>query len=322
MKPMKLPFLGFSTAVLLTVAFIYSCQKETKDSQKQELVSGAIAKAKVNGALDAPTLSCYSATAASITLTVTAGASGAPAGFSVQWMLKSEYDAYGWPATSEPDVTHPSFCKASFSGVPGASQFNLGPNASVQVTLGDVLFDQVGASSPCENQPLLCSEDYVFRAFAHNVPMGAGKSAFSANQVCSTLECSNSGGGCTYTQGYWKTHGPIPTGNNTNQWDVTSLTLGTVSYTDLQLLQIFNTPAGGNGLLTLAHQLIAAKLNIANGADDADIAATIVAADALIGGLVIPPVGSGSLTPAATSALTTALTDFNEGKTGPGHCGN
>ncbi|HKH61931.1 MAG TPA: hypothetical protein VKA49_13915, partial [Flavitalea sp.] len=145
------------------------------------------------------------------------------------------------------------------------------------------------------------------------------RSDFTSTKSCNTLEC-RSGEGCTLTQGYWKTHGPIPAGNNVNEWDVTELTLGTVLYTDLQLQSIFDTPAAGNGLIALAHQLIAAKLNIANGSDPTDIAAAIAAADALIGGLVIPPVGAGSLPASATSSLITALANYNEGATGPGHC--
>ena len=118
---------------------------------------------------------------------------------------------------------------------------------------------------------------------------------------------------CTFTQGYWKNHPGV--------WPVPSLTLGTVAYTQAQLLAIFGQPAAGNGLISLAHQLIAAKLNIANGADPTAISATILAADALIGGLVVPPVGAGFLAPASTSALTQALDDYNNGLTGPGHCG-
>ena len=125
---------------------------------------------------------------------------------------------------------------------------------------------------------------------------------------------------CTYTQGYWKTHGPTPTGNNENEWPVTGLDLGSVSYTDAELQLIFDTAPGGNGLISLAHQLIAAKLNVVNGADDTDVAAAITAADALIGSLVVPPIGSGSLAPGATSALTGELDDYNTGVTGPGHC--
>ena len=48
---------------------------------------------------------------------------------------------------------------------------------------------------------------------------------------------------------------------------MTRLTLGTVTYSQAQLLAIFNTPVRGNGLISLAHQLIAAKLNILAGAN-------------------------------------------------------
>lgn len=101
---------------------------------------------------------------------------------------------------------------------------------------------------------------------------------------------------------------------------MTSLTLGTVSYTQAQLLQILNQPAQGNGLVILAHHLIAAKLNVAHGADPADAAQAIADADAMIGGLVIPPIGSGYLPPGQTSELVETLTQYNEGTIGPGHC--
>jgi len=58
-----------------------------------------------------------------------------------------------------------------------------------------------------------------------------------------------------------------------------SLTLGAVSCNGSQLLQILNGPAQGNGLLTLAHQLIAAKLNIANGADPTAVQQSVINAD-------------------------------------------
>ena len=73
-------------------------------------------------------------------------------------------------------------------------------------------------------------------------------------------------------------------------------------------------------MISLAHQLIAAKLNVAKGASSSSIASTIAAADALIGGLVVSPVGSGWLDPSVTSSLTAALANYNEGVTGPGHC--
>jgi Ice-binding-like len=132
--------------------------------------------------------------------------------------------------------------------------------------------------------------------------------------------------GCTYGQGYWKTHTPLvcstdPLSPLCIQWPAANLTLGTVNSYDVpQLVSIFTTPPAGNGLISLAHQLIAAKLNIAHGSDGTAVAQAIIDADNLIGSLVIPPVGSGSLASGATSALVATLSAYNEGATGPGHC--
>jgi len=272
-------------------------------------------------AYDTPTISCApGSTGSSIKVTVTAGPSGAPAGFSVQWMLQSELDANGgfWPLDSYVDSNLGSFCKGSFSGKASGYNYAIGAGQSSTVTVGDVIYDTPGASSACENIPLACGERYAFRAFAHATNT-LNRSPFSNTTTCSTIACT-SDGGCTYTQGYWKSHGPIPLGNNSNEWPVTSLTLGGTTYSDLELLSILNKSGAGNGLITLAHQLIAAKLNVASGADDSAIAATIAAADALIGARIVPPVGSDSLSNSSTSSLIAALTSYNEGATGPGHC--
>ena len=108
---------------------------------------------------------------------------------------------------------------------------------------------------------------------------------------------------CAFTQGYWKNH--------PDAWPCDKLKLGNVEYTKAELLAIFRQPVAGNGLISLAHQLIAAKLNVANNADGSDIADEIVAADALIGGLKVPPSGTGWLSPSATSSLTGKLDTFN-----------
>jgi hypothetical protein len=269
--------------------------------------------------MDTPTISCVSGVDndVNIYVQVCAGATGAPAGFSIQWMTKAAFVANGNKFYLSED---PRLCKASFSGNANGSTYNLAPGACSIVKIGDNLFDNAGASSNCASIPLECNTEYVFQAFAH-ANSSLMRSNFTAPLTCKTDPCTGSGGNCTYTQGYWKTHGPIPTGNNTNTWPVTSLTLGTVLYTDLQLLGIFNqAPSGGNGLVSLAHQLIAAKLNIASGADGSAVASAIASADALIGGLVVPPVGAGSLPTSATSALNATLTSYNEGTTGPGHC--
>ena len=266
-----------------------------------------------------PVISCDGATQVSIKIKVCAplGGTGLPAGFSLQWMTVADYVANGntWYASDDLRL-----CKASFSGNANLSRYELLAGECVTVNVGEFLFDN-GASSNCINA-LVCGTAYVFRSFGHatNALM---RSDFTANLICKTQDCRG-GDGCTYTQGFWKTHGPTGclNGNNTNEWPAAALpmTLGTVQYTDLELCSILNKPAAGNGLISLAHQLIAAKLNLAKGANPTDAAAAIAAADALIGGLVVPPVGAGSLANAVTSALTDALTDYNEGATGPGHC--
>lgn len=131
----------------------------------------------------------------------------------------------------------------------------------------------------------------------------------SASYFFTVLPCQIA---CTYSQGHWK--------NNLDAWPVGGLTLGTVPYAKGDLVDILHESVGGNGLVSLAHQLITAKLNIANGADGSAVAAAIAEADALIGSLVVPPVGSGHLHPSVTAALTTTLDEFNNGVIGPGHC--
>jgi hypothetical protein len=264
-------------------------------------------------ALDQPVLSKVTASRASITLELQAGASGAPAGFQIEWMTKSDFNNLGgWPA----DSYYSGLFYCEFYGVPtynlalGTSNFVLGPNGTATVEMGDI-FDETGLYANYGGE-LAEGADYVFRARA----VGDGYSDESTNSA--TLFASSAPRGvvdCTLTQGFWKTH--------PESWTaVASMLLGTVSYTNAQLNLILNTPAGGNGLLTLAHQLIATKLNVLLGATPPpSVAAAVTAADAIIGGLIVPPVaGAGFLAPGSTSALTTILDDFNNGVTGPGHC--
>lgn len=91
---------------------------------------------------------------------------------------------------------------------------------------------------------------------------------------------------CVYGHGYWKNHG---------QWPVNQLQLGNRTYNRQELQSILQQPVQGSGLVQLARQEITAKLNIARGADGSCVQQTLAAVDALIGNLVIPPVGNGHL---------------------------
>jgi hypothetical protein len=83
---------------------------------------------------------------------------------------------------------------------------------------------------------------------------------------------------CPLGQGDWK--------NNPNAWPVSSLTLGSQTYTKTELLTILKMKVGSgpkaDASLILADQLIAAKLNIANGSDPTPVSSTITHADSLL----------------------------------------
>ena len=130
---------------------------------------------------------------------------------------------------------------------------------------------------------------------------------------------------CTLTQGYWKTHsqeGPAPYDDNWQnlpgglQEDTLFFNSGMTWY------QLFWTsPKGGNAYIQLAHQYMAAKLNILSGASSTPaVDAAIAGAEALFNAQ-----GAGDMTltkPETTQARNYAgtLGSYNEGLIGPGHC--
>ncbi len=127
------------------------------------------------------------------------------------------------------------------------------------------------------------------------------------------------GGGCTLTQGYWKTHssyGPAP-------YDETWALIGedtTFFGSGLSWYQVLWTPpAKGNVYFILAHQYIAAKLNIWNGADGSAIASYLSWAESFFN--TYTPTSTLSKTVKNQAASTAAQLDaYNNGLIGPGHC--
>jgi hypothetical protein len=131
---------------------------------------------------------------------------------------------------------------------------------------------------------------------------------------------ASSTGDCTYTQGYWKNHA--------SAWPVTSLSIGGVTYSEQQLLALFNTAPKGDASLILGHQLIAAILNMDNGAvPSATVQQAINNAQAWmtanLGSNTGLPYGvsAGSAAGQQATALTQSLDDFNSGLAGTPHCG-
>ena len=117
---------------------------------------------------------------------------------------------------------------------------------------------------------------------------------------------------CTLTQGYW--------GNHASAWPVSSLTIGGVTYSKTQLLNILKASTRGDATYILMQQLIAAMLNVANGADPSAAQATINAASAW---MAQNPVGSKPKDPTRQVGIdySVILDNYNNGIIGPGHCG-
>jgi hypothetical protein len=126
--------------------------------------------------------------------------------------------------------------------------------------------------------------------------------------ISQTLADDSGSTTCPVGQGYWK---------NTPTWPLVQLTLGSQNYTQVEVLIILNTPPQGDASLILAHQLIAAKLNAANGRDTTVVAGVIEQGDAVLAGFTgrlpynVPPPDAAGQT---LVNLSTILTSYNEGQ--------
>jgi uncharacterized delta-60 repeat protein len=125
--------------------------------------------------------------------------------------------------------------------------------------------------------------------------------------------CLIGGAACPRSHGHWK--------NDTNPWPVNSLTLGSQSYTQAELLALLGASTQTDASLILARQLIAAKLNVANGSDPAPVAVTIAHADSILsgfGGKLPYKVKSSSVSGQAMTVDAAVLTSYNNGQLTPG----
>jgi len=139
-------------------------------------------------------------------------------------------------------------------------------------------------------------------------------------------------GGCTRTIGYWKTHagfGPqadvvtpllpiwLGTAGGTKSMNVTTAQMAV----DILSQKVYGAPK--NGITKLYAQLLGAKLNMVSGAEGAEIAAAVAAADAFL----------ATYDYAAWDGLTKdqknmvlgwqyTMDQYNNGFVGPAHCGD
>jgi len=254
-------------------------------------LSSTPGSASVKPTMSTPLLSCGGSGQDYIDINVTGGSTtGAPAGFTIQWQTVGDYNQFGWPANSSCPLDAEgvptcgeSFCTASFSGNASSSNYNLAAGQPVTVRIGDLMLDS-GVSTDCPQVRLLCSHNYVFRAFAH-ANSTRQRSAFTENLTCSTLECPVECDTAVKGVDFWATNYP-------DAWPAavleSGLTIGCTSYTAGQLETILlTTPGEGDCTTALLHQVIAARLNIANGASEEYVnltAESLAGADAFLCG--------------------------------------
>jgi hypothetical protein len=136
------------------------------------------------------------------------------------------------------------------------------------------------------------------------------------------------GNGCTLTLGYWKTHSKYgPAAKPDATWNLLPGGLGpdtTFFLSGQTWLGVFQTPPAGNVYYQLAHQYMAARLNILNGASStAAVNAAIAWATTFFQTYTPAQAGAfaknSSIRAQAISAAGT-LGSYNEGAIGPGHC--
>lgn len=119
----------------------------------------------------------------------------------------------------------------------------------------------------------LCG-DYTVAFDFDLTPINHGPLARTSGTAAFTCECDEPGGDCFLTPGYWKNH--------KKNWPESTLMLGGVEMPQSELLAILKSSVrGGDMTVALAHHLIAAKLNVLNGADDS-IESVIDDADAYL----------------------------------------
>ena len=161
--------------------------------------------------------------------------------------------------------------------------------------------------------------DHTFPNTATFVTDDTAATGSSSWSVLVTVPCPT---GCTLTQGYWKTHssyGPAPedpTWTSGSFGPDTPFFLSGKTYYGV----MWTSPKGGNAYYILAHQYIAALLNIEAGA------ATTPAVDAAITFATnffsahSPSDNLSKTDRAAVIGAASTLASYNEGSIGPGHC--
>lgn len=213
----------------------------------------------------------------------------------------------------------------TFSPAAGARTASLGVMAaSVAANRPNALRVTTGGVTTTITDPFSSAQGNEFDAKSFPVTIPAGANSLTVQALSQSDGSSNLPASLSWIVGSLSVPGVTPPGtgagtpgywkNHPDAWPVSSLTLGGTSYTKAQLLAILGQSKSRDLTYQMASQLIAAKLNVANGTDASCISATITAADDW---LAANPVGSGvtgnSAAWATGNPLKNVLDDYNNG---------
>jgi hypothetical protein len=241
---------------------------------------------------------------------------------------------------TQPGTVPPALTAFSVTGPGDAGNFSLAPNGCMEAWLVGGDGENVSVT---ETVPDGYTSTFVRTIYNDGVisslPSAAGPTSTSfisgrggdnagptGELVVFTNTEEVNTGGCSLTLGYWKTHssyGPapfdavwnlVPGGQGAN---TTFYLSGKTWY------QAFWTAPGGNAYYILAHQFMAARLNVLAGADPTAISAALASATTLFNTYTPAQIatlsGSNAIRKQFVS-LAGILGSYNEGTIGPGHC--
>ena len=161
--------------------------------------------------------------------------------------------------------------------------------------------------------------DHTFTNTAYYQSCDSDESGSDSWDVYVNIPCHCS---CTLTQGYWKTHseyGPAPYDDT---WALLPDGADTLFFNSgLTWYEVFWTAPAGDFYFNLAHQYMAAYLNLLNGSMAPGPVDTAMAnAEALFNAQGAGDTTLNKAEKKKAGRWMTQIGNYNEGKTGPGHC--
>jgi hypothetical protein len=234
---------------------------------------------------------------------------------------------YASDGTSTPSGT------TDFTGS-AAVKFSSSPSTEEDecITVSDDKYGDLG--TVCANQlpktftysltvgPYTTCGEYTYVNTASFVTNDSGTNGSDSWTVNVDVPCAN---GCTLTLGYWKTHSEFGPAPYDDTWAQLPSGASTTFFLSSQTwYQVFWTAPAGNAYYNLAHQYMAAKLNMLNGASvPPEVQTAFDQATVLLGTYTPAQIAALKATNSIRKqfiALAGTLASYNEGSIGPGHC--